>query len=80
MQICCGGIDNIDCPKCKGSGTVPTSVKCYDIVLRFCGGVGWLGIVKMENEDHERYRTGAHHKTREMALQRCDEWVSKNLI
>lgn len=51
--------------------------KMYDIILRYCGSVGWLGMVQEVGSEHELYRTGAHHQTREMVLQRCDEWIEK---
>ena len=48
----------------------------YDIVLRYCGSVGWLGII-INEKGEESYRTGRHHKNRAMALRRCDEWLER---
>jgi len=50
----------------------------FDIVLRYCGSYGWLGILM--KDDVEVYRTGIHHKRKEMAIRRVGEWIAKNHI
>jgi uncharacterized protein (DUF924 family) len=39
----------------------------YDIVLRHCGAVGWLGIL-VDEFGNEVYRTGKHYSTDALAL------------
>jgi len=41
-----------------------------EIVLRYCGAVGWLGLLMVE--DVEFYRTGNHCKTAREALERVE--------
>jgi len=48
-------------------------MKSYDLVLRFCGAVGWIGILKDEY-GAELYRTGKHCQTAEEALRRLEIW------
>ena len=46
----------------------------YDIVLRNCGAVGWLGILRDEF-GNELYRTGKHYPFAVDALQRVQDWI-----
>jgi hypothetical protein len=53
----------------------------YDIILRYCKGLGWIGLVLVADKDYnfeEVYRTGIHHQDRAMAQYRVDEWISKH--
>ena len=43
-----------------------------DIIIRYCGRVGYLGII--EKAGKEVYRTWNHHRTAEEALQSVEEW------
>ena len=47
-----------------------------DIILRDCGGVGWLGILMKDGE--EIYRTGKHHMMQLDALMAVNRWKDKN--
>lgn len=48
-----------------------------DIILRDCGSVGWLGIVKDEN-GNEVYRTGKHHPSHLIALAATMGWLEEH--
>lgn len=47
-----------------------------DIVLRYCGRIGWLGLVMNRETGKEMYRTGAHHTTDLLALDLCKSFVN----
>ena len=49
-----------------------------DIILRYCGAIGWLGIVVDQNSHIEEYRTGKHQPSSEVALNRVQTWIREN--
>jgi hypothetical protein len=54
-------------------------MKSYDFVLRFCGAIGWIGILKDEYGE-ELYRTGKHCQTAEEALRKLGIWKQEGLL
>lgn len=46
----------------------------YDITLRNCGAVGWLGILVRDGK--EVFRTGKHWPTAEEALTAVQLWIN----
>lgn len=49
-----------------------------DIALRYCGAIGWLGIVVDQNSHVEEYRTGKHKPSAEAALTCVQTWMEEN--
>lgn len=50
----------------------------YDIILRFCGSVGWLGILDRHNGG-ELYRTGNHLRSASLALKAVEKHLAAPL-
>ena len=50
------------------------AMRDYDIILRQCGPVGWLGIQMKDGE--ELYRTGRHFMFAVDALDAVQDWIS----
>lgn len=52
------------------------NTKDCDIILRDCGKVGWLGILK-DPLGREIYRTGNHQPTAGEALAKVKAWIGE---
>lgn len=53
------------------------NTKGCSITLIDCGAVGWLGKLELPT-GQELYRTGKHHPTPEIALERVKAWTAEN--
>ncbi len=47
----------------------------FDIIVRYCGSVGWLGILMVN--DKEVYRTGKHQTSAAKSLEAVEQYIAK---